>query len=126
MGKILRRGAIALAASLVLLSGAALAEVWSVTQFWDNVGTNTSTWIPTAHGNELQVTIDPNGVQDGTVTVYTCAKQDSNTCVSVGTVAGLSSTTVTFVGTSTPFLYVTLTGNTPATGSIDAILVVKK
>lgn len=119
-------GIAALAIALVILAGTAFGEVWSVTQFWDNVGTNTSTWIPTAHGNELQVTIDPNGAQDGTVTVYACAKQDANTCVAVGTVAGLSSATVTFVGTATPFLYVTLTGNTPATGSIDAVLVVKR
>jgi hypothetical protein len=105
---------------------AAKAEVISVNQPWDNIGTNTTTWIPTAQGNELQVTIDPDGVQDGTTNIYVCPKQVVGTCTVVGTVAAASATTVTYAGTSSAFLYLELTGNTPATGSIDIFVVTKR
>lgn len=119
-------GLIATSAIFLLFSYLASAQIISLTQPWDNVGTNTATWVQTSQGVEVQVTIDPDGSQDGVVTVYVCPSQTVGTCTSVGTVAALSSTTTTYVGTSSAFLYLTLTGNTPATGSIDAFVIVKR
>ena len=119
-------GLIATSAIFLLFSYLASAQIVSISQPWDDVGTNTTTWIQTSQGMEAQVTIDPNGVQDGTVTIYVCPSQVVGTCTAVGTVAGLSAVTTTYVGTSSAFLYLTLTGNTPATGTIDAFVIVKK
>lgn len=111
---------------LLVVTFAASAEVIYTSQIWDNVGTNTATWVQTNSGNEVQVTIAPNGLQDGTTTIYVCPAKDVATCTSVGTVAAGVSAVNTFTGTSSSFLYVTLTGNTPATGSIDAYVIVKR
>lgn len=119
---------IAVTAVFVLWAAAfaANAQIVSISQPWDDVGTNTTTWIQTSQGMEAQVTIDPDGAQDGYVTIYVCPSQVVGTCTAVGTVAAADSATTTYVGTSSAFLYLTLTGNTPATGAIDAFVIVKK
>ena len=104
----------------------AYAEIAKIEKTWVAVGTNRTDWVQTSAGNEAQVTFQPNGVQDGTINLYVCPAQTAATCTKVGTVAALSSTVTTFTGTSSAFLYLELTGNTPATGSIDAYVILKK
>jgi hypothetical protein len=121
----MKKFSVVVAMTMLLIASTASAEIVKMSKFWTAVGTNTSTWIQSQSGSEAQVTIKANGVQDGTVTIYTCPAQDATTCMSVGTVAGGVSSATTYAGTSSAFLYVTLTGNTPATGSIDAYVVIK-
>ena len=114
----------ALVAIVALLATFAVgAEVVSFSQVWDNQPTNATIFVPTPSGNEAQVTIIGNSTPDGTVTVYTCPNRSTAGCVAVATYA-TPTTAKTYFGTSSPQLYVTLTGNT--TGSVDVLLVLKK
>lgn len=122
----MKRLAAAIIALLALAGQYASAEIISQTKIWSAVGTNTATWVNTSAANEVQVTVKGNGSQDGTVTIYVCPVQTADTCVSVGTYAASTSTASTVIGSSSAFVYVTLTGNTPATGSIDAYVVAKR
>lgn len=113
---------LALALAL-LVAFAAPAEVVSFSQLWDNQATNTTTFFPISGGDELQVTVIGNSTPDGTVTIYTCPQRVVASCVVVSTYA-TPTTAKTFVGTSQPFVYVTLTGNT--TGNVDLLVVLKR
>lgn len=107
----------------LLATFAASAEVVSFSQLWDNQPTNTTTWFPTSGGTELQVSVIGNSTPDGTVTIYTCPQRVVASCVVVATYA-TPTTAKTYVGTSTPFVYVTLTGN--STGNVDLLVVLKR
>lgn len=107
----------------LLATFAASAEVVSFKQLWDNQATNTTTFFATSGGTELQVSVIGNSTPNGTVTIYTCPQQVVASCAVVATYA-TPTTVKTYVGTSTPFVYVTLTGN--SAGNVDLLVVLKR
>ena len=84
---------------------------------------NINVWTPTSSGVEAQVNVRGTGLVDGTVTLYVCPERDTNTCVIVAT-HPTPTTAKTYVGTSSAFLYTTLSANTA--GTVDVVLTVKR
>lgn len=118
----MKKSTFVVAFALLLLTLGAHAEVVSSVRLWTAQATNTTTFQPTPSGAEVQVTVVGNSTPDGTVTTYTCPTRATAGCVAVATYA-TPTTARTYVGTSSPFLYVTLTGNT--TGNVDVYVIVK-
>jgi hypothetical protein len=113
--------AIILAIVIAMAGLAALGDVVSFQQVWNNEATNATAWIPTNSGNEAQVTIAGVGGFDGTVTVYTCPAKDVDSCVAVVTKVS-PTTATTYVGTSSALLYLTITGRTVGTTDVYVVL----